>query len=219
VKRGYFNHNGWFLVIAIFLFAIHKPIGQAYFILNYEPQIIAYSKNNNLNPALISAIVFVESRFDPRAESRKGALGLMQIMPTTGKWVAEQLQWDQFSDRDLLNPQKNLEVGVWYFAYLKQYFKENESLALASYNAGHRNVSQWISNQVWDGDVVKLEKIPFPETKNYVFRINFIKKVYAYLYPDLQTDETNQVANCLQLIRLTGRGLSHGLKRLKYELN
>jgi soluble lytic murein transglycosylase len=190
VKRGCLNHNGWFFVIVmVLLFAMHKPIGQAYFILDYEPQIIAYSKNNNLNPALVSAIVFVESRFNARAKSHKGALGLMQIMPTTGKWVAEQLQWDKFSDRDLLNPQKNLEVGIWYLAYLKQYFKENESLALASYNAGHGNVSQWLSNQVWDGDVVKLEKIPFPETKNYIFRINFVKKVYAYLYPDLKTKE------------------------------
>jgi soluble lytic murein transglycosylase len=185
------NYRGWFFLLILALFLMHKPILQSYFILDYKPQIIAYSKNNNLNPALVSAIVFVESHFNAAAESRKGALGLMQIMPTTGEWVAKQLEWKQFSHRDLLDPQKNLEVGVWYLAYLKHYFNENESLALASYNAGHRYVSEWIENQVWDGDVVKLEKIPFPETKNYVFRINFFKKVYKYLYSDLSETDIN----------------------------
>jgi soluble lytic murein transglycosylase len=176
------------LSILFFLLLIlaHRQILQSYFILDYKPQIIAYSKNNHLDPALVSTIVFVESRFDASAESHKGALGLMQIMPATGRWVAEQLEWEQFSRRDLLDPQKNLEVGVWYLAYLKTCFKNNESLALASYNAGRRYVTQWVQNQVWDGDVVKLEKIPFPETKNYVFRINFLKRIYNYLYPELR---------------------------------
>jgi soluble lytic murein transglycosylase len=195
LKRACRNYQSCFFLIVLILFLLHKPIMQTYFILEYKSQILACSKNNNLNPALVSAIVFVESRFDAVAESHKGALGLMQIMPATGRWVAEQLKWKQFSHLDLLDPQKNLEVGVWYLAYLKHYFNDNESLALASYNAGHSNVSKWVENQVWDGDVVKLEKIPFPETKNYVFRINFLKRVYQYLYPDLsQTDQSDQTA-------------------------
>jgi soluble lytic murein transglycosylase len=174
-----------FFVILIGL-VMHKPILKSYFILNYQPQIIAYSKNNQLNPALVSAIIFVESRFNAKAKSKKGALGLMQIMPATGKWVAGQLEWRHFSRRDLLDPQKNLEVGSWYLAYLKRYFNENESLALASYNAGHRYVSKWLADRVWNGDMVKVERIPFPETKEYVLRINYLKWIYHYLYPNLR---------------------------------
>ena len=125
MKRVCRNYRGWVLLITLVIFLMHKPILQVYFILDYKPQILAYSKNNNLNPALVCAIVFAESRFNATAESHKGALGLMQIMPNTGKWVAEQLEWKQFSHRDLLDPQKNLEVGVWYLAYLKHYFNEN----------------------------------------------------------------------------------------------
>jgi soluble lytic murein transglycosylase len=119
----------------------------------------------------------------------------MQVMPSTGKWVARQLEWERFSKQDLLNPEKNLAVGVWYLAYLNRYFNYNESLALASYNAGHRYVSKWLEERVWDGDLISSEKIPFQETKDYVVRINFYKKIYQYLYPDLRTAEkTKQLA-------------------------
>lgn len=186
MKRAQPSYKSWIFLILLVIGLLHKPILQSYFILNYKPQIIANSKNNAVNPALISAIIFTESRFRASAESHKGALGLMQIMPDTGKWVAGQLEWNRFSKEDLLNPHKNLEVGVWYLAYLQRYFNQNEGLALASYNAGHRYVSKWLADQVWDGDVVKLENIPFPETKNYVLRISFLKKVYSYLYPELR---------------------------------
>jgi soluble lytic murein transglycosylase len=195
VKRSKQQFKKWLFLSALLLIIAHKPVLQSYFILDYKPQIMAYSKNNDLNPALISAIIFTESRFNARAQSQKGALGLMQVMPSTGKWVARQLEWDRFSNQDLLIPEKNLEVGVWYLAYLKRYFNYNESLALASYNAGHRYVSQWLEERVWDGDLITSEKIPFRETKDYVLRINFYKKIYQYLYPDLRTAEkTNQLA-------------------------
>lgn len=190
--------KGWILLSMLIIGFLHKPLLQSYFVLDYKPQIMAYCKNNNLNPVLVSAIIFTESRFKADAESNKGALGLMQIMPTTGKWVAGRLQWEDFSRQDLLDPDKNLEVGVWYLAYLTKYFNQNEGLALASYNAGHRYVSKWLEDEVWDGDVVKLEKIPFPETKNYLFRIGFLKKIYHYLYPELRVT-TNGYERTAQL--------------------
>ncbi|HEY8464141.1 MAG TPA: lytic transglycosylase domain-containing protein [Bacillota bacterium] len=186
MKQACLRYKGIIFFLLLLVGVLHKPIMQSYFILNYKPQIIAYSKHNGLNPALISAIIFTESRFNASAQSSKGALGLMQVMPATGRWVAGQLQWHRYSHKDLLNPSKNLEVGVWYLAYLKRYFNQNEGLALASYNAGHRYVSQWLADRIWDGDVIKLENIPFPETKNYVLRISFLKKIYAYLYPELR---------------------------------
>jgi soluble lytic murein transglycosylase len=178
------------LLLLLFLLVLlwHKPILKIYFVLDYPDKITAYSRANGISSATISAIVFTESRFDPSARSHKGALGLMQIMPATGEWVSHQLAWKSFSNRDLLDPVKNLEVGIWYLAYLKRNFNHNEYLALASYNAGSRYVSQWLQEGTWDGNKVKIEQIPFPETKKYLIRILLLRRIYRYLYPDLLTN-------------------------------
>ena len=174
-----------FIILLLFLAVIwHKPILKIYFTLNYKDQIINCSKDNGVGSATISAIVFAESRFNAAAKSRKGALGLMQIMPDTGKWVAEQLAWQEFSVNDLLKPETNLTVGTWYLAHLKRNF-DNEYLALASYNAGTRYVLEWLADGTWDGDKIKIEQIPFPETKKYLIQILVLRKIYNYLYPEL----------------------------------
>jgi soluble lytic murein transglycosylase len=156
-------------------------------VLEYSSQIATYSRMNQVSPAMISALIFAESRFNPVARSHKGALGLMQIMPDTGAWVAGKLLWKNFSDRDLLDPEKNLKVGIWYIAYLKRQYNQNDYLALASYNAGSRYVSQWVDSGIWDGDSVKVDQIPFQETKKYLIRIMIFKKIYRYLYPEYLT--------------------------------
>jgi len=163
----------------------HKPILRIYFVLDFKEKIIAASNQKQVDPALISAIVFVESRFNPKAQSSKGALGLMQVMPQTGKWVAEKIALPDFTDHNLLNPNLNIDIGIWYFRYLIDHFNQNEALALAAYNAGMGYVERWIQSKLWDGNLVQLEKIPFPETRKYLFRIYFLKKVYRYLYPEL----------------------------------
>ncbi len=175
-------HRGWFLFIIFLLVVWHKPILKIYFVLDYKDQINIYSRVHRISPSMVSAIVFVESRFNATARSHKGALGLMQIMPSTGEWVAEQMQWEKFSVSDLYVPEKNLAVGIWYLAYLKKNFNHNEYLALASYNAGFRYVSQWLKEGTWDGNKIKIEQIPFPETKKYIMRIIVLRKIYHYLY-------------------------------------
>lgn len=180
-----YKHRGWILIIIFFILLWHKPLLRIYFVLDYGEKIARYSRDNGVNPALISAIIFVESRFNTAAQSHKGALGLMQIMPSTGQWVAGQLSWKKFLANDLLDPDKNLAVGTWYVAYLQNYFNENDYLALASYNAGSRYVLDWREQGIWDGDSVKLEQIPFPETKKYIIKVIILKKIYRYLYPDL----------------------------------
>jgi soluble lytic murein transglycosylase len=179
--------GGFFLALFLLALLWHKPILKIYFVLDYTDKIITFSRANGVSPATVSAIVFAESRFNTVARSHKGALGLMQIMPSTGEWVAGQLAWRSFSENDLLNPEKNLAVGIWYLAYLKRNFNHNEYLALASYNAGSRYVSQWLQDGTWDGDKIKIEQIPFPETKKYIIRILILRKIYGYLYSDLLT--------------------------------
>lgn len=184
------GNRGWLLLLVLFMILWHKPILKVFFILNYQAEIINYSQIHQLNPSMVEAMIFVESGFNPNAISHKGAMGLMQIMPETGEWGAKELGIKNYSSKDLLEPQKNLRVGTWYLAYLKRLYNGNDYLALASYNAGHRNVSQWIREGVWSGDSVKIEQIPFPETKKYLIKILFYKKVYNYLYPELNRDAT-----------------------------
>lgn len=181
------KYRGLIILLIFSIIIWHKPILRIYFVMDYADKITAFSRANGVSSATVSAIVFTESRFNAAAKSRKGALGLMQIMPSTGEWVADKLAWPKFTVEDLLDPDKNLTVGIWYLAYLKRSFNQNEYLALASYNAGLKYVLQWLDEGTWDGDKVKVEQIPFPETKKYVIRILVLRKIYRYLYPDLLT--------------------------------
>ncbi len=185
VQTQTINRYSWLWLLVILSFFLHKPILRIFFIFDYQESIQTIGHTYGIDPHLLGAVIFVESRFDPAAKSKKGAVGLMQIMPTTGEWVAHQLGWKDFRLEDLVDPVKNLELGCWYLAYLKKYFNGNEVAALAAYNAGHRYVQDWIDTKVWEGDLVKIENIPFVETKKYLFQINAIRKIYRYLYPDL----------------------------------
>jgi soluble lytic murein transglycosylase len=174
------------LGLIIILIIFHKPILKSFFVLDYRDTVLSASREHEIQPGLLSAVIFVESRFQPGAKSGKGAVGLMQIMPATGRWVSNQLAWPGFQESDLLNPEKNIALGSWYIAYLTDYFEGNQTAALAAYNAGHRYVKGWMDADVWDGDLVKIESIPFSETKQYLFQIHFITKIYRYLYPELR---------------------------------
>src|SRR5512142_1854057 len=105
---------------------------------------------HGVDPALVHAIVRVESDFNPYAMSRKGAMGLMQLMPQTAF---------DMKVRDTFNPGENIDGGVKYLRYLIDRYDGNLSLALAAYNSGETAVNKW-------GTIP-----PFPETKNYVQRV------------------------------------------------
>lgn len=130
--------------------------------MKYKEEIINYSSKNNISPALVASVINVESSFKPNRVSKKGAVGLMQIMPTTAKWIAEKLSYN-FDEIDLLNPKTNIEFGVYYLGYLKKYFNDDK-LSICAYNAGMGNVKKWTENQ-------ELESIPFKETENYLQRV------------------------------------------------
>ena len=125
-----------------------------------------------LEPCEIFAIIEVESGFNPIAKSEAGALGLMQIMPTTGKWIASELGLE-YSDELLKDPEKNVRMGCFYLSYL--YSKFNDSLfAYAAYNAGETVVFKWIEQNISSDD------IPYAETRAYVRKVvkrkNYYKK-------------------------------------------
>ncbi|ADO77595.1 Lytic transglycosylase catalytic [Halanaerobium praevalens DSM 2228] len=143
--------------------------------IRYQKEIDKYAEQFSLDKELLTALIYVESRFNKNIKSHKGAIGLMQLMPTTAFWIAEELNYEDFKLEDLTNPETNIKFGSWYFAYLYQKFDKNLIKAIAAYNAGEDNVRQW-TNQGWQADLEL--KLPFSETDNFVRRVISTRNYY-----------------------------------------
>lgn len=150
--------------------------------MRYKDVILQYSLEYELDPYLVFAVIWVESRFDSAATSRQGARGLMQIVPTTGSWAAEKLGIEEYDDDSLYDPDINVKIGCWYISYLKKLFSEDMNLVLASYNGGSGNVRKWLNDSRYSRDGKTLDKIPFNETKNFVDRVWHAYERYKKLY-------------------------------------
>lgn len=153
--------------------------------IKYENYVELYSKENGLDKYLVYAVIKAESNFNEKAESSKGAKGLMQLMEDTAKDVAKkidylEIQEDEIGDK-LLEPQINIRLGTKYLALLKGKYN-NINLALVAYNAGSGNVDKWLNNGTLKADGSNLEDIPFKETNNYVKKILSNYEIYKDLY-------------------------------------
>jgi soluble lytic murein transglycosylase len=144
--------------------------------LEYEPVIASHAQSRQLDPALLAAMVYVESRFDPNAESAAGALGLMQLLPETAEGIAARTGGDRFVVSDLRDPELNVRYGTWYLRLLLDRYGRVD-LALAAYHAGQGNVDEW--RRTGDG-------IVFPETRRYVAEVTRVRRIYADAYPGLR---------------------------------
>lgn len=138
----------------------------------YISEIKTAAGREELDPALVAAIIRQESNFDPEAKSRVGAQGLMQIMPETWQHIAE-MKGGEAPDNPY-NIKDNLNYGCYYFSYLMDRFDGEIATALAAYNAGPTVTSKWLKDPEYSRDNKSLYNIPYDETRNYV------KKVLAY---------------------------------------
>lgn len=143
-----------------------------------------YAAKYELNPYLVAAVIRTESKFVSQARSPKGAIGLMQMMPDTAKWVAEQIDYTNFTLQDLEDPETSIKMGTWYLASLRKEFNNNEVLMLAAYNGGRGNVKQWMRQYGWTMTFKEAEKIPFQETREYVGKVLRSKNRYTELYKE-----------------------------------
>jgi soluble lytic murein transglycosylase len=141
-----------------------------------------YSRRHDLDPFLVAAIMRVESRYQPDAVSSKGARGLMQLMPDTGRWAAGRLGIEGYSDDLLFDPEINIRIGAWYLRQLLNQFEGNLAVALAAYNGGPSNVERWLSGGDWSGSINDLGQIPFGETARYVDRVSRAYQLYRRAY-------------------------------------
>ena len=140
--------------------------------LEYKSIVRAHARNYRLQPALLAAVIYQESKFDSDAKSSSGAIGLMQLQPATAEGIALRTGGSKFTTDDLYDPELNIRYGSWYLRHLLDKYG-NERLALAAYNAGQRNVDEWEQEGVG---------IQFGETRHYVSRVEDLKKVYRHAY-------------------------------------
>lgn len=151
------------------------------FPLTYWPDIQRHSKVHGLDPYLVAALIAQESTFDPRIKSPANAVGLMQIVPATGRRLARSAGIRNFTPAMLTNPQINLRLGTLYFARLVKQFGGTH-YALASYNAGENRIVRWKAERPGIDQDEFIDDIPFPETQNYVKRILGTAENYRMLY-------------------------------------
>lgn len=143
---------------------------QARYPFPYLRETQKWSIERKLNPVLVTALMRQESRFEPKIKSVAGATGLMQLLPTTAQWIAQQIKVD-IKTINLENPNDNIMLGTWYLDHTHQQYNNNSLLAIASYNAGPGNVSKWLQTLTTQDPDEFVEEIPFDETKNYVRQV------------------------------------------------
>lgn len=154
---------------------------QVRFPIVYQDHVTKAAKQTSVNPLLIFAVARQESAFMHDAKSPAGAVGLMQLLPSTAKQTAQKSGMS-FNAQDLIKPDKNIALGSRYLDYLLGVFDGNRILAAAAYNAGPSRVRQWMNKEknaqlpydVW------IETIPFKETRGYVQNILSFSVIYAY---------------------------------------
>ncbi|UQZ37630.1 lytic transglycosylase [Paenibacillus sp. PK3_47] len=154
--------------------------------IHFKEEIREHSTTYETDPFLVAAIIRVETNFKTGQESKKGALGLMQLMPDTAKWALEQAKLPDVSLDELkAEPSANIELGTWYLSWLDRQFAGNRTAVIAAYNAGPGKVTSWIKDGDWDGTESAVKDIPFGETRHYVQRVIYYYNQYRELYNEI----------------------------------
>ncbi len=149
--------------------------------VDYFDIITAEAEAVDIDPYLVSAVIKAESNFQVDAKSPAGAVGLMQLMPSTAEWLAGKGGYE-FDESMLCEPEYNIRLGCQYLRFLLDYWQWDVYKAIASYNAGQTNVARWLNEGIWDGSGENLADIPFNETQNYVNKVLKIYQEYLELY-------------------------------------
>jgi soluble lytic murein transglycosylase len=151
--------------------------------LRHDDIIRQQAREKDLDPALIAAVIYEESKFRDQT-SHAGARGLMQITPETARFIARRSGGTAFVQEDLATPQINIAYGAYYLRYLIDHYDGNETLAVAAYNAGQTRVDVWLRDAGGAEDFRVERHITFPETREYVNGVMTHRKEYADHYSE-----------------------------------
>ena len=150
------------------------------FPLPYQKRLSQYAEKRKLNLSWMYALVRAESAFIERVRSPAGALGLMQVMPRTGRRTAKSIRYRTYRRSMLLEERHNITIGSAYLRDLFHRFNGNYALATAAYNAGPLNVMRWLPREACEDPRLWIEQIPFTETRKYVRRILYFASIYDW---------------------------------------
>jgi soluble lytic murein transglycosylase len=156
-------------------------ISERVYPIKYQSEIESVAGKYDVDPYLIAAVARTESGFNPDAESGDGARGLMQLLPSTAKWVTTLDTWRGPKSPALEDPDDNLELGTCYLSYLEHRF-DSRTAVIAAYNAGPNAVSGWV-DKVGGLDSFSSEDIPYAETKEFVRRVNHWQTLFEKSHP------------------------------------
>jgi soluble lytic murein transglycosylase len=170
------------LLVGLLVSEVNHDVNGIGLPLSDEGVIREQAAEKHLDPALIAAVIYAETKFEPR-QSSAGAEGLMQILPATAYFLAHLSGGSQFTESDLASPRINVAYGSYYLRYLLNHYHGNEMLAVAAYNAGLANVDGWVAQANDAGRQLTVAAIPFPETRAYVERVLDAQREYRAKYP------------------------------------
>lgn len=152
--------------------------------LAYASEIRAGAAKNTLDPALVAAVIYEESRFDEGISSRKGAVGLMQVLPSTALEIAHRTGGTAFVVGDLSDPRVNILYGCYYLRFLLDHYHGSVVEAVAAYNAGSGHVDEWVAQAVARGRPFGAAAVPFAETRSYLAEVLRLRGIYRRAYAD-----------------------------------
>lgn len=157
-----------FLVELVYLYFIPKK---------YDDIIDKYSTEYNVDRSLVKAVIFKESRFKETAVSSKGAIGLMQLMPSTALWLMNKLK---IEDYKIESADNNIRLGTYYLSYLMNLMESDEEHALLAYNAGPENAKRWVNSEGYSKEDMD-NYVDFNETRKYVREIKLTKNIISFM--------------------------------------
>lgn len=171
------------VVLAGVFYFITDRVARSMYPLSYAEMVTHYAEEYGVKPALAYAVIKVESDFKADAVSPRGALGLMQLTPDTYRWAVWRQKGSagEVSDEDLFDPDINIRYGIYVLSLHLSEFGDTDT-ALCAYNAGRGAVNAWLSDERYSSDGLTVTNIPYPETKNYVKKVNNAKRAYEKLY-------------------------------------
>lgn len=175
----------FFSIVSLAMLAVILALSinclNAYFYpVKYQEEVLSSAREFAVSPALVASVANVESGYNANAKSNKGAVGIMQLLPSTAEWLAGNLG-ELYDEEELFQPEVNIRLGTYYLSYLLNHF-EDEEAAICAYNAGQSKVRSWLANEEYSTDGVSLNKIPFAETENYLIKVNKNLRHYEKRY-------------------------------------
>lgn len=175
------------LVIAAIWAFVYEPWAQKEkYMLKYQSEILSASREFDLDPYLLAAMIYCESSYRADVVSHANAVGLMQVTPETGAWIAPKLGITDFEETMLVDPAVNVRLGSWYVRFLLDRYDQQEATALTGYIAGQGMVDRLLQDATYsqDGKTLDLAKFEGRDTREYAVKVLNMRENYKKLYPD-----------------------------------